>query len=114
MYASPASSEPTPRRQNCLKSYPNFLSSPCIYPCPDRPTTTKTRILAHSQQMLRTDREERHLIPAEAERNILDCVQEQLDTLNACVLSDYAKGVLTDTLLSSLINLCKEANIPVI
>ena len=85
-----------------------------LYPCPDRPTTTKTRILAHSQQMLRTDREERHLIPAEAERNILDCVQEQLDTLNACVLSDYAKGVLTDTLLSSLINLCKEANIPVI
>lgn len=85
-----------------------------LYPCPDRPTTTKTRILAHSQQMLRTDREERHLIPAEAERNILDCVREQLDTLNACVLSDYAKGVLTDTLLSSLINLCKEANVPVI
>jgi D-beta-D-heptose 7-phosphate kinase/D-beta-D-heptose 1-phosphate adenosyltransferase len=85
-----------------------------LYPCPDRPTTTKTRILAHSQQMLRADREERHLIPAEAERNILDCVQEQLNTLNACVLSDYAKGVLTDTLLNSLINLCKEANIPVI
>src|SRR5947209_11060037 len=85
-----------------------------LYPCQDRPTTTKTRILAHSQQVLRADREERHFIPAETEANILNCVQERLDSLHACVLSDYAKGVLTDSLLSSLITLCKQANIPVI
>src|SRR5437016_3498776 len=85
-----------------------------LYPCQDRPTTTKTRILAHSQQMLRADREERHFIPAEAEANIFNCVQERLENLHACVLSDYAKGVLTDSLLSSLITLCSQANIPVI
>ena len=85
-----------------------------LYPCQDRPTTTKTRILAHSQQLLRTDREERHYIPAEAEANILTCFQERLDGLHACVLSDYAKGVLTDNLLSVLITLCNEAHIPII
>ena len=85
-----------------------------LFPCEDRPTTTKTRILAHSQQMLRADREERHFIPAEAEANILTCVQERLAGLHACVLSDYAKGVLTDNLLNTLITLCREANIPVI
>jgi D-glycero-beta-D-manno-heptose-7-phosphate kinase len=85
-----------------------------LYPSQDRPTTTKTRILAHSQQMIRADREERHFISAEAEANILNSAQSQLDNLHACVLSDYAKGVLTDSLLSSLIALCKEANVPVI
>jgi rfaE bifunctional protein kinase chain/domain len=85
-----------------------------LYPCQDRPTTTKTRILAHSQQMLRADREERHFISTEAEANILNCVQAQLDNLHACVLSDYAKGVLTDNLLTALITLCNEAAIPVI
>lgn len=85
-----------------------------LFPCPDRPTTTKTRIVAHSQQMLRTDREERHAIPAEAEANILNCVRERLDTLSACVLSDYGKGVLTDSLLNAIITLCHSASIPVI
>lgn len=85
-----------------------------LFPCPDRPTTTKTRIVAHSQQMLRTDREERHVIPAEAEANILNCVREHLDILHACVLSDYGKGVLTDNLLHSIITLCQEAHVPVI
>src|SRR6266571_2894961 len=77
-----------------------------LYPCEDRPTTTKTRILAHSQQMMRTDREERHYIPAETETNILNCVQEQLNSLHACILSDYAKGVLTDNLIHAIIDLC--------
>ena len=85
-----------------------------LFPCPDRPTTTKTRILAHSQQMLRTDREERHVISAEAEANILNFVQEHLHILHICVLSDYNKGVLTDTLIKSIIALCQKANIPVI
>jgi len=85
-----------------------------LYPCQDRPTTTKTRILAHSQQVLRTDREERHYIPPEAEANILTCVQERMDSLHACVLSDYAKGVLTDNLLSAVITTCNQAHIPVI
>ncbi len=88
--------------------------SPHLFSCQDRPTTTKTRIIAHSQQMLRTDREERHPIPQETEDNILTCVQNQLDTIHACILSDYAKGVLTENLLQSLISLCKQANIPVI
>lgn len=85
-----------------------------LHPCHDRPTTTKTRIMAHGQQLLRADREERHPIPAQAEDNIVRWIQERLDSMHACVLSDYAKGVLTEKLISSLITLCKQANIPVI
>ena len=85
-----------------------------LYPCHDRPTTTKIRIIAHGQQLLRADREERHPIPVEAEDNIIRWVQEHLASVHACVLSDYAKGVLTEKLISSLITLCKQAGIPVI
>jgi rfaE bifunctional protein kinase chain/domain len=88
--------------------------SPHLFSCQDRPTTTKTRIIAHSQQMLRTDREERHPISQETEDDILTCVQSHVDTIHACVLSDYAKGVLTENLLHSIISLCKQASIPVI
>jgi rfaE bifunctional protein kinase chain/domain len=84
------------------------------YPCPDRPTTTKTRIIAHSQQMLRTDHEERSPIPAAAAAAILEHVQAQVGGLHACVLSDYAKGVLTESLLQALIAACTRAGIPVI
>ncbi len=100
------------------KLYELFATMPHIsvhfYQCQDRPTTTKTRILAHSQQMLRADREERHFIRAEAEESILTYVQQRLENLQACILSDYAKGVLTDSLLSSLIATCRQAGIPVI
>lgn len=88
--------------------------SPHMFSCHDRPTTTKTRILAHSQQMLRTDREERHPIPQETEDDILTCVRGHLNNIHACILSDYAKGVLTENLLHSVISLCKQASIPVI
>lgn len=98
--------------------YEIFATRPHIsvhfYRCQDRPTTTKTRILSHSQQMLRADHEERHPISPAAEEDLLHYVQEHLKNLHACVLSDYAKGVLTDTLLQALISLCREANIPVI
>ncbi len=91
------------------KLYEIFASRPHIsihfYRCQDRPTTTKTRILAHSQQMLRADREERHPIPADAEADILQYVQAHLENLHACVLSDYAKGTLTDALLYEIISL---------
>src|SRR5579863_2092552 len=82
-----------------------------FYPCEKRPTTTKTRILVHSQQMLRTDREERQPISTEAESALLAFTQKHINHLHACVLSDYAKGVLTDSLLESLITLCQQAGI---
>lgn len=85
-----------------------------LYTCEDRPTATKTRIIAHGQQILRTDREERQQIPAHAEADILSWVQQRLHGLHACIFSDYAKGVLTEHLLSSLISSCQQADIPVI
>jgi D-beta-D-heptose 7-phosphate kinase/D-beta-D-heptose 1-phosphate adenosyltransferase len=61
----------------------------------DRPTTVKSRIMAHNQQMLRCDIEVTSPIEPALEDVLLAQVRAHLATATVCVLSDYAKGVLT-------------------
>jgi rfaE bifunctional protein kinase chain/domain len=63
-----------------------------------RPTTTKTRVIAHSQQAIRMDAEERAPIPRALEDALLHWLDEQLPGCDGCVLSDYAKGVVSPRL----------------
>jgi rfaE bifunctional protein kinase chain/domain len=64
-----------------------------------RPTTLKTRIVAHSQQMVRADREERAPIKPEIEDLIIAAFTAALDGAEAVVVSDYDKGLLTPRVL---------------
>lgn len=68
-----------------------------------RPTTRKTRIVAHSQQMVRADREDRSPINAEIEARVLAAFNSQLRDAEAVIISDYDKGLLTSHLLESVI-----------
>ncbi|MDP9111519.1 MAG: bifunctional ADP-heptose synthase, partial [Candidatus Eremiobacteraeota bacterium] len=61
----------------------------------DRPTTRKTRIVAHNQQVVRTDWESSAAIPARDREHIVDYVRERAACSDAVVLSDYAKGLLS-------------------
>jgi D-beta-D-heptose 7-phosphate kinase/D-beta-D-heptose 1-phosphate adenosyltransferase len=74
----------------------------------DHPTTVKTRIIAHSQQMLRLDTETDRRLPAQIEHAILDWCAQAIDRAAACVLSDYAKGTLTPRVCGELIALARE------
>ena len=80
----------------------------------DRPTTTKTRVVAHSQQVVRVDSERRTSLRAELEDALLSWVEEALDIADACVLSDYAKGVVSPQLAAGFIRLARGAGKPVI
>ncbi|HWC77491.1 MAG TPA: D-glycero-beta-D-manno-heptose-7-phosphate kinase [Blastocatellia bacterium] len=64
-----------------------------------RPTTLKTRIIAHSQQVVRADRESRKSISPEVEERIANTFREHLQHADAVVVSDYNKGLLTSGLL---------------
>jgi D-glycero-beta-D-manno-heptose-7-phosphate kinase len=72
-----------------------------------RPTTRKTRILAHSQhqqqQMVRADREERKPVSAEVEARVVAAFNSFLDDAHAVIISDYDKGLLTPGLLGVVI-----------
>ena len=79
-----------------------------------RPTTKKTRIVAHSQQVVRYDLEGRHEISTSLTRQILKYVETQLSSITCIVVSDYCKGVVTPALMAQLGRLVRVRRIPVL
>ncbi|HVR70310.1 MAG TPA: D-glycero-beta-D-manno-heptose-7-phosphate kinase [Vicinamibacteria bacterium] len=79
-----------------------------------RPTTVKTRIVAHHQQVVRADRELSDDLPAALEREILARVRGALPGCRALVVSDYQKGVVTKNLMRSVLGLARRRRVPVL
>jgi len=70
---------------------------------PSRPTTTKTRVIAAHQQVVRVDEESTGAISTELADAVLKAVRQDLANAGAVVISDYAKGFLTPPLLDAVI-----------
>jgi rfaE bifunctional protein kinase chain/domain len=68
-----------------------------------RPSTTKTRIIAHSQLVVRADRESRSPVTGKLEERIVSCLKDALRQADAFVVSDYDKGVVTSTILREIL-----------
>lgn len=79
-----------------------------------RPTTTKTRIVAQSQQLVRVDSERRLPLRADFEDALLGWVAKALDFTDACVLSDYDKGVVSPRIAEHVIHVAQDRGIPVV
>jgi len=62
---------------------------------PARPTTVKTRVIAHSQQVVRTDRESRAEVGGEAAAALARGLEEEIARADGLIVSDYGKGVIT-------------------
>jgi len=78
-----------------------------------RPTTIKTRVIAHSQQVVRFDRESRGEISSESEKLILGYVKRNIGSISGIIVSDYSKGVVTNALVAGLVKTARAAGIPV-
>lgn len=72
-----------------------------------RPTSLKTRIIAHRQQIVRVDRETRDELDEAATNKLLRLLQRRLDSAAAVIVGDYGKGVVTQRLLDELKRLCR-------
>ncbi len=68
-----------------------------------RPTTIKTRIIAHNQMVVRADRERRAPVDGETEEQIITAVRAELENAGALVISDYDKGVVTPRILAEIL-----------
>jgi len=75
---------------------------------PARPTTIKTRIIAHNQQVVRADRESRSAIPSSIEAAVAEAFCREIKGADAAVVSDYGKGLLTPTLLPRVLKAANE------
>ncbi len=80
----------------------------------DRPTTRKSRVIAHNQQIVRYDVEGRHELKAALQRRIVQYVESRLRELSCVVVSDYAKGVVSASLMSDITRLAALRKVPVI
>ena len=80
----------------------------------DRPTTVKTRFMSGSHQLLRLDEEETRPASAATERQVLIAFTDAVEHADAVVISDYAKGLLTDTVLAQAIGLARGGGLAVI
>ena len=80
----------------------------------ERPTSVKTRIVAHSQHVVRVDREKSSPIGQGTEAAISKQVSAAIGETDIVVLSDYAKGTLTDAVLRTTIAAANERSIPVL
>jgi rfaE bifunctional protein kinase chain/domain len=75
---------------------------------PARPTTVKTRIIAHNQQVVRADRESRGRIAIAIEDRVAASFCDQIEAADAVVISDYGKGLLTPGLLAHTLKAARE------
>jgi D-beta-D-heptose 7-phosphate kinase/D-beta-D-heptose 1-phosphate adenosyltransferase len=78
----------------------------------DRPTTTKTRVVARHQQVVRFDREHSHDLPDECAGELCDAVRAAVAGADALVLEDYNKGVLAPSVIRAALDAANAAGIP--
>ncbi len=78
----------------------------------ERSTGLKTRIVAQRQQIVRVDREQKDLLNENLTSRLLSKIEKALTSkVAAVVLCDYGKGIVTQTLLDRMVELCRERGI---
>jgi len=97
-----------------LKETGLFASGDTLILDESRPTTLKTRIIAHNQPVVRTDRERRTPVDAETEARIIEVLTKAVEEANAFVVSDYDKGAVTQRILSEILPVAYKRGIPVL
>ena len=79
-----------------------------------RHTTSKMRIIAHNQQVLRIDKEDNRPITEETEKKLIQYISQILPSMDGVVCSDYQKGILTEKVIHSIMHRAKKAKKSVI
>jgi D-beta-D-heptose 7-phosphate kinase/D-beta-D-heptose 1-phosphate adenosyltransferase len=87
------------------------ISDAALWASNDRPTTTKTRIVAQNQQVVRADRESTDHLPPREREHFLATLPALFDRAAGVIISDYGKGVLDEHSLSHILQQCRERNL---
>lgn len=103
---------PADRLRDCLEEF--GIPGECVVADTSRPTTTKTRVLDGSRQVVRVDRESCVPLGEKLESQLLDWITTHLHLANAVIISDYAKGVVSARLAGAVISAASERAIPTV
>ncbi len=80
----------------------------------DRPTTSKTRVIAASHHLIRIDTESRKDISKETEGKIIEYLSKNIKFFDSIILEDYNKGVLTKSLISQISELANKNGVKIL
>ena len=79
-----------------------------------RPTTLKTRVIAHSQQVVRFDREDARDLSREQLKKVLAFAEKMLPKVDAVIIEDYGKGMITPEILTHIVKEAKQFKKPIL
>jgi rfaE bifunctional protein kinase chain/domain len=105
------SDEPGSAMQKCLRGAK--IGGKGVLADAKRVTTVKTRIIARHQQVVRVDRERREPVRKETQEKLLRLIFAALKKLDALVLSDYDKGLITDDFADRVLSAAHQLKVPV-
>ena len=93
----------------------NKISTKFMIEAPDRITSTKTRVLAKNQQMIRLDMETTEDISGKVENSVLQLTKDLIEAEHPDILifEDYNKGTLTQRIIHEITALCLQHHIPI-
>src|SRR3989339_1964797 len=89
----------------------NQMHSDGIFIDETRPTTAKTRVIAHNQHVVRIDKESKDYINEEMRKIILAYLESHIKKIDGIILQDYNKGVLTPELIEKIVHLANKNDI---
>lgn len=72
-----------------------------------RPTTLKSRVIAHKQQVVRIDREDVNIVTKKIQNKVIDNIRKKIKDIDILIIEDYGKGVITEDLLKTVVPLAK-------
>lgn len=78
-----------------------------------RPTTIKTRVIAHGQHVVRVDHESRAACPEHLRFGIVDAIKYNIRSLQAIIIEDYNKGVLSPEVIAEVLAIARKYAVPV-
>ena len=78
-----------------------------------RKSSVKTRIIAHTQQVVRVDKEIRSLIEIETRDRLLGLLNDAVGSFDAIIISDYGKGVISRELIEGIVSMARKKDVPV-
>lgn len=84
------------------------ISTKGLFRIDNRPTTQKIRLIAHQQQVARVDFEEIEDISDKLADEIIAFIKENIDTIDGIIVQDYNKGLLTENLITQLIDISND------
>jgi len=103
--------EPGRALQKCFRN--SGIGDKGIIADAKRITTVKTRIVARHQQVVRVDHERREPLRSEIQEKLLRLLFAALKRLDALVLSDYDKGLITDDFADRVLSAAHQLHVPV-